>query len=359
MSFRKTWKLLLPSALLAALLTAVFVAYRTDLRRAVRHASSGSAVAFTACGPIEYAVRGEGPPILVVHGAGGGFDQGLLLGEDLAARGYRVIAMSRFGYLRTPMPGNASAEAQADAHSCLLDALRVPRAAIIGVSAGGPSAMQFAIRHAQRTTALILLVPLAWYPRREAPEPPSAAMRLALRALENDFAYWVLMKAAPGLVTRTLLATPPALLANASLPERERVATVRERILPVSRRAAGLRADGRVGATIQPYALERIEAPTLVISLQDDLFGTYAGAQYSATRIPGARFLGLSEGGHAWVGHHEEILSAIGELLERSTPVRTNAYGRAASSRARLAQQITKETARADPRRSPKSDATT
>jgi len=75
----------------------------------------------------------------------------------LTERGIRVIAMSRFGYLRTPMPADASAAAQADAHLCLLDALGIRRAAVMGGSAGAPSALQMAIRHPDRVSALILL----------------------------------------------------------------------------------------------------------------------------------------------------------------------------------------------------------
>lgn len=307
--------LLLACAVIGAASVAVFLAYESDLRRAVQRLNAG-ALAATACGPIEYAVRGEGPPVLVVHGAGGGFDQGLLLGDDLVARGYRVIAMSRFGYLRTPMPAEGTAEAQADAHACLLDALNVPRAAVIGVSAGGPSAMQFAIRHPQRTTALILFVPLAWDPARAVPSPPSAAMRFALRALEHDFAYWALIRVAPRVATRTLLATPPELLETATSAERARAATLRDRILPVSLRVKGLAADGVVGARIRPYPLERIEAPTLVISLEDDLYGTYPASRYTASRIAGAKFVGFPSGGHIGIGHHEEIAARMADLLE-------------------------------------------
>ena len=43
----------------------------------------------------------------MVHGAGGGFDQGLELG-DFARAGFRVIAVSRFGYLGTPLPADAA-----------------------------------------------------------------------------------------------------------------------------------------------------------------------------------------------------------------------------------------------------------
>ena len=72
--------------------------------------------------------------------------------------------MSRFGYLRTPMPLDASPAAQADAHVCLLDALGIRQATVLGASTGGPSAMQMAIRHPDRVSALVLLVPLAWKP---------------------------------------------------------------------------------------------------------------------------------------------------------------------------------------------------
>jgi len=70
----------------------------------------------TARGPIEYAVQGHGIPVLAVHGAGGGYDQGLLVAGNAFGEGYQVIAPSRFGYLRTPVPPDVSPAAQADAH---------------------------------------------------------------------------------------------------------------------------------------------------------------------------------------------------------------------------------------------------
>ena len=49
----------------------------------------------TSCGPIEYSTRGEGSTVLVIHGAGGGFDQGLILSEVFLSDDFRVIAPSR------------------------------------------------------------------------------------------------------------------------------------------------------------------------------------------------------------------------------------------------------------------------
>jgi pimeloyl-ACP methyl ester carboxylesterase len=110
----------------AGVVALAYVGYERDIRRARELVSTVSRIAQTACGPIEYAIAGDGPPVLVVHGAGGGFDQGLHFGAPLAAKGFQVIAMSRFGYLRTPLPAEASAAAQADGHVCLLWRRRRP-----------------------------------------------------------------------------------------------------------------------------------------------------------------------------------------------------------------------------------------
>ncbi len=103
-------------------------AYRLDIDAARQHAAADSHIVETPCGRIEYAAVGEGVPALVVHGAGGGFDQALYFAMPLTRRGFRIIAMSRFGYLRTPLAADASAQAQARAHACLLDALQIRRA---------------------------------------------------------------------------------------------------------------------------------------------------------------------------------------------------------------------------------------
>ena len=86
----------------------------------------------------------------------------------------------------------------------------------------------------------------------------------------------------------------------------------------MSARAAGLRDDTRLGKRLGPYPLESMRAPTLVISARDDGFGTYASAQYTASRIPGARFIGYERGGHLLLGHDDEVRAAIVELVQRS-----------------------------------------
>jgi pimeloyl-ACP methyl ester carboxylesterase len=312
----------LVTAVAATLVGSAFIygKFQRDVAEARTRATAGGTVVQTRCGPIEYEEAGQGPPVLIVHGAGGGHDQGMSFARPFVQRGFHVIAVSRFGYLGTPLPTDASAEAQADAHACLLDALAIPQAAIIGVSAGGPSSMQFAIRHPDRCAALVLLVPLAWRP----PDTPSSATdRSALqqnilsRLVGSNFVFWSAMNLARLRTMSLVLATPVEVIEASSAAERERAKTILEQILPISDRADGLRNDARIATALERYDLESIRAPTLVISLRDDLYGTFTGAEYTAQHIPGARFVGYERGGHIFLDQHEAVLRQTVAFLSR------------------------------------------
>jgi 2-hydroxy-6-oxonona-2,4-dienedioate hydrolase len=305
---------------LTLLITALLIWWRfdQDIKTATVRAAQGSVVLQTRCGSIDYQEAGTGTPLLMVHGSGGGHDQGIAFAGELAQQGIRVIAMSRFGYLRTPMPADATPAAQADAHACLLDALGIQQAAVMGGSAGGPSAMQMAIRHPDRVSALVLLVPLAYKPSTaedSAPPLSTWAENLILRLIGSDFVFWTTLHVARDQVIKYVLATPPEQVVTASPQERARVNRILENILPVSIRAQGLRSDSVLGKGIERYALGAIRAPTLVISVRDDGFGTYASAEYTASQIAGAKFIGFEKGGHVWVGHDDEVQAAIVKFL--------------------------------------------
>jgi pimeloyl-ACP methyl ester carboxylesterase len=310
---------LVVSAAVTTGLAAATYFYQRDIQQARHRVSSGSQIAETACGPIEYAVTGDGPLVLVVHGAGGGFDQGLDFGASLVERGFRVIAMSRFGYLRTPLPADASPAAQADAHACLLDALGIKRVAVAGASAGAPSSMQFALRHPRRITALVLLVPAIYVPRPGGAPPvttPRGTEFLIDMGLRSDFLFWAASRRARRAVIRAILATPPAAVENASPEEQARVQQVLDHILPITQRRLGLLNEAAVIPSLQRYELERINVPTLTISFADDLYGTYDGARYTAEQIRGARFVGYPSGGHLWVGHQQDVSDEIVRFLK-------------------------------------------
>ena len=237
-----------------------------DMQRAHVHAAVGSVLLATRCGPIEYQETGTGVPLLVVHGSGGGHDQGMAWAGQLASHGIRVIA----------------------------------------------------IRHPDRVSALVLMVPLAYKlptQANSAPPMPAWVEAMMMRLIGSDFLFWAALHVARDQVIKVVLATPPELLVHASAQERERVDAMLDNILPVSLRADGLRSDTQVGKHLSPSPLASVRIPTLVISARDDRYGTYASAQYTAERIAGAKFIGFDTGGHTWVGHDDEVRAAIVDLL--------------------------------------------
>ena len=167
----------------------------------------------------------------------------------------------------------------------------------------------------------MLMVPAAFVPRQGGAAPvrtPPGTLQLFDTALRSDFLFWAIRRAAPRLMMRGLLGTPSELVARAPLAEQQRIAAMLDQILPVTARRAGLLNDAIVTTQIERYPLERIAAPTLTISAADDLYGTYDAARYSAEQIPGARFLGFSDGGHMLVGRNADVTSAIAEFLAAS-----------------------------------------
>lgn len=300
----------LAGAAAAAFGGAVLGTFRGELAEAHRRVKAGGRMARTTAGPIEYGIEGSGPPALVIHGAGGGYDQGLLLGRSFS--GFQIIAPSRFGYLGTPTPAAISAAAQADAHAALLDSLGVDSVVVSGTSAG--AAVEFALRHPERVRALILTVPRGYWPEQPAESHPPNALVMRLVMSGADIAWWLAMRLARGKVVE-FLGVRPDFEARASPPERGRVTGIMRSIHPLSRRIEGIRNDSAI--TMAPLPIERITAPTLVISARDDLYNTLPAAEHLAKHIPGANLIVLDNGGHLMVGHGPGVDGTIAEFLKR------------------------------------------
>ncbi len=315
--------------------------FREEMAAQRARVAQGSRLVETRCGVVEVAEAGASgaatapgasrasgdagdakplPPLLVVHGSGGGFDQGLAIGADYAARGWHVISPSRFGYLRTPWPAQAGSdigERQADQLACLLDALGVEAVAVMGVSAGAIAATEFAVRHPRRTKALILMVPAGYRPET-TPPMPGWAQWLLETLISADLPFWLASRWAPDLVRRHVLATPPSEVAAATEQEQQRVDKMMREILPISARSRGLLHDTLATQRVPRPRLEAIGAPTLAISARDDGFGTLASAAYAAQTIPGARLLVFDRGGHLLLGHQAEVVAAVEALVREA-----------------------------------------
>jgi pimeloyl-ACP methyl ester carboxylesterase len=223
---------------------------------------------------------------------------------------FRCIAVSRFGYLRSPVLGDASPLAQADAYAALLKALDVPHVGLVGGSTGGPSCLQFALRYPDRCTALILISALsrawAW------PTIPPIVQGMMLH---SGLVFWALVNFAP-LVLLAAFGISRQALAQAGLEEKARVREILQTLLPTHLRWMGMANDANELARIDRYPLEHIAAPTLVIHAVDDVLAPFAHGQFTAEAIPDARLLRLNSGGHLWLRQREKIVAAIAEFLQ-------------------------------------------
>ena len=285
----------------------LYARYLRDVQAArdVQRADGGRVVQ-TKVGPIEYATYGEGPPVLLSHELLGGFNHGLLIARTQFGEGFHTIAVSRFGYLGTPLPADGSPAAQADAYAALLDTLGIQRVAIAGTSSGGASAIQFALRHPDRTSALVLLS--ATGPGDTSP-PPRPLMNVLFG---SDFAFWA-WQTSLGSSLLSAMGVPSDSQAQSNDPF---LGELMRRFLPISNRTAGALNDMYItNPQFKEFLFERIAVPTLVITAVDDTLAPFDYARARAERIPGVRFIALESGGHLLLGQHERVKAELADFL--------------------------------------------
>jgi 2-hydroxy-6-oxonona-2,4-dienedioate hydrolase len=307
--------LLVMLAVLIVCAVSVYAMFSRDMTRAHARLVGRSTTITTSFGTMEYASIGKGEPMLVVHGAAGGFDQAIDMTGAIAARGYRLIAPSRFGYLRSSLPADLTISMQADAYAQLLDSLGIDKVDIVGISAGAWSSLQFAILHPERCRALVLLVPADYLP----PGTTIHGGALARAIFNSDFVAWTFLKLMPvehGGMSRMMLGTNAAVVRAADPTEKARVQQTLEHLLPVSPRVGGMQFDIKTAATHEPMQIEKIACPVLTISAADDGFGTASRAKDIAAAVRDGRTTIFPTGGHALVGHYADALREIASFLQ-------------------------------------------
>lgn len=269
----------------------------------------------TSRGWVEYVSFGQGPAVLSIHGSPGGYD-----GSDAQRYldiGFRYITLSRPGYLRTPLESGRSPEEQADLFAALLDALDIQRAVVIGSSGGGPSALQFAIRHPERCLGMILVSAIT----QNHPKPEGAAEVFG-KVIGSDEGGWILM---------TLMTRKPEWIFPALAPEVKFTSDPHQfdgytqaglGALPASIREVGTNNDFEQFSRMERYPLEKITCPTMIVHGTADTSAPLAGAEFAAGTIPGADFFRVEGGSHLVSSTHQtEIMPEIEYFLKSSLSV--------------------------------------
>lgn len=273
-------------------------------------------------GAIEAVVAGDGPALLALHGGMGGWDQSWLLAAALLCDdpAFRVVAVSRPGYLGTPLALGSSPDAAADRLAALLDALGINRAVVAAVSAGGPTALTFAARHPDRVSALILVSTatgtlevtpqiaerLRQFRRLAAIPGVTAAMGLAMRLTWAKAAARSIADPAQRAAT---LADPEAgPLFRALLDQTSR--RIAER-LPGTLNDTGVLQD-------LTLPLDAVRAPVLSLHGDADRIVPFDHSDRLVAAIAGTERLVLPDGGHtALFTHRAMIRDRVATFLAR------------------------------------------
>lgn len=283
----------------AATLLKITISYRSWKQDILDNLQSNSRISNTAHGPIEYSVKGNanGSIVLISHGTPGGYDHSAAF-ASLFTGNIVAINISRPGYLRTPLANNKTPEAQADLYAALLDKLDIKRVTMLGISGGGPSALQFAIRHPERCSNLVLVCAVTYhYNEYEQIQMASPIQRFIqsqiARFLPHDLVYFFMAIRAKWF--------------NAPILERFYCSFTYNEL-----RKSGYENDIAQYVHLQTYPLERISAPTLVLHGDADNNVSIEHAKHAIAHIPNAQLVIDEDGNHDFfVKHKEKIIPII------------------------------------------------
>jgi pimeloyl-ACP methyl ester carboxylesterase len=267
----------------------------------------GSSLATVPEGVIEYAKRGDGPPILVIHGSPGGYDQGLVYGDELSRRGFSILSVSRPGYLRTPLQTGLRPEDQADAIASLLTSLGITECGVLGLGEGAPCALQLAKRHPAQVTSLGLLSPLT----SNLGNLPMASIGYQLfHDLTGDlgcFYFSILLAVDPHKAFESMMSIGSSLsprrcntLAGEALASRDQrlfLKGLAESIMPLFPREPGIINDNAQLKDLIPIKIGALKVPMLIIRGEDESHSPIQGTEKLVSLVPGSNLMVLPDVG--------------------------------------------------------------
>jgi pimeloyl-ACP methyl ester carboxylesterase len=258
---------------------------------------------------IAYQMVGDGPfdlvfvPGFVSHVEAAWESPGAVHFFERLARFCRLIMFDKRGTgLSDPAAGAQTLEERMDDVRAVMDAAGCERAALLGVSEGGPMSVLFAATYPQRVRALVLYGTTARFVKDEG-----YACGLAPEQLQA-----FTTAAEEGWGRGTLLETFAPSMANDA-----------QFVAFWSRFQRQAASPGMVRALLELIAeidvrpvLPTIAVPTLVLHRTDEVTVNVEAARYLAERIPGARMIEQPGMDHVpWVGDADGLLDEIEEFL--------------------------------------------
>ncbi|WP_316862558.1 alpha/beta hydrolase [uncultured Cohaesibacter sp.] len=277
----------------------------------------------TKAGPVETLMEGTGTECLFLHGGMGGYDQGGLLAAAALQKTQKTtrISLSRPGYLGTPLGRTKTPAAQADLYASLLDALEIDTVSCFAISAGGPSAIEFAARHKDRVKKLILISCCTTC----LPVSNQIHVRLLMLRLFARMGFMTRkmeQKAKADPVAMAKRSIPDENLLKKTMENEEAWSLMQKQQLSIfnhmRKRLPGTINDTKLFAQDREASFSGIECPTLILHGTADRIVPHSHAELAHERIENAKLVSLKDADHvALFTHMKEVRNTISDLLSK------------------------------------------
>ena len=285
----------------------------------------------TRLGEVEIDITaGEGPVLMGSHGGLGGLDQ-CRAAIDFAGKDFRLLSLSRPGYLGTPLGSGTSLEEQTDLFAAVLDELGIEKVALFSISAGGPFAYNFAIRHPDRVWAFIAVDSVSGY--YDLPETAGPITQMIFLSDTGQKLLQKMTKAKPDAFIKEIFKSEAYYTKNEikkhlefvlNDPDAYRfVAAFMNTMYPYITRRAGTENDMEITRSLTHLPVEDIKCPTLVIHGTHDADVKFYDGVYAYEHIKNAERIWIEEGSHLcfWINpKSKEAQEYAIDFLKRNMP---------------------------------------
>lgn len=255
----------------------------------------------TADWTIHYEEAGDGHPLLLLHGSGPGATGRSNFSENIGPLGehFHVLAPDMPGWgASDPCPAGRLDHVGATLQ--FMDVLGIDRAAVVGNSMGGVTAVRLAAEHPERVSHLVTMgAPADLRPRMFGPGGPTEGLKalIGAYATPTEAAFERLVQI---MVFDAAYATPELCQARA--------AAAAQQPEHLSNFLAGIPEGGPVRKFATPDDLARIGAPTLLVHGRDDRVVHFEHSLAMLAAIPDSRLVLINRCGHwAMIEHAAEF----------------------------------------------------
>lgn len=312
------------------------ISFKRWEKKLIHSLEANSKVMKTEKGIVEYRIDGDGPAILAFHGTPGGYDQSYHVLKELVDEGFKLVSISRPGYLKTPLNSGKTFEEGADLAAALLDSLNIKKVSVIGASGGGPISLLFAIKYPERINALIMECAISHNFEVQKEVEKTLMGRLFSSDKMMGIGLWfieVLTRLMP-LQSYKLILKAESLFSSDEIKNEakflknnsEQMDFYRKFIkttAPFSIRTEGYYNDLLQFNNVDRIPLEQITCPTLVIHGDKDKDAPISHAENTVKKINGAEFYKLHNVGHIiWIGHQRyQLHQKVVDFLSKNNPI--------------------------------------